>query len=213
MTAKHHPDIATLGSFAFGALDKARAFVVAAHVAGCPKCKALVRGFEETGGVLLDQADPAPMTMAAGDKMLDVILHGADSARRPVNAPLADVDLATVLSTFDEGPWTWMGPGVYYKPLTTAPPGEARLFLLKAAPGTSLPEHTHTGTELTLILRGAFSHSGGRFAAGDLEEADDTVEHQPIVDEGDTCICLVAMDGQLKLKGLMGRLMQPFVRL
>jgi putative transcriptional regulator len=213
MNITHHPDIATLGSFGFGTLDKARAFVVAAHVSGCPKCKAMMRGFEETGGVVLEDLEPAPLSMAAGEKMLDMVLHGPDADRRTAVARLAEVDLRTVLTTFDEGPWRWLGPGVHYKPLTTAPAGEARLFLLKAEAGTSLPEHTHSGTELTLILRGAFSHSGGRFGPGDLEEADSTVEHQPVVDEGDICICLVAMDGQLRLKGFLGRLLQPLVRL
>jgi putative transcriptional regulator len=213
MTITHHPDIATLGAFAFGTLDKARAFVIAAHVHRCTKCAAQVRGFEEAGSVILEDLAPAPLSMAAGDKMLDMILHGADASRRTATARVADVDLRTVLSTFEEGPWRWLGPGVHYRPLTQAPEGEARLFLLKAEPGTSLPEHTHSGTELTLIMRGAFSHSGGRFGPGDLEEADSTVEHQPMVDEGEVCICLVAMDGQLRLKGFLGRLLQPFVRL
>ena len=89
----------------------------------------------------------------------------------------------------------------------------ARVFMLKAAPGTSLPHHTHTGTELTLILKGAYAHEGGRFGAGDFEEADGSVDHQPVVEPGDECICLVAMEGQLRLLGLLGRIMQPFVRM
>lgn len=213
MMITHHPDIATLGSFAFGTLDKARAFVVAAHVHRCPKCQAHYRRFEEAGGVILEDLEPAPLSMAAGDKMLDMVLHGADASRRSAVQRVAEVDLRTVLTTFDEGPWRWLGPGVHFRSLTQAARGEARLFLLKAAPGTSLPEHTHSGTELTLVMRGAFSHVGGRFGPGDLEEADSSVEHQPMVDEGETCICLVAMDGQLRLKGLLGRLLQPFVRL
>lgn len=213
MTIKHHPDIATLGAFAFGTLDKARAFVVAAHLNRCHRCRGQVRGFEEAGGVILEDLEPAPLSMAAGDKMLDMVLHGADASRRTAMERSAEVDLRTVLTTFDEGPWRWVGPGVHYRPLTQASKGEARLFLLKAEPGTSLPEHTHSGTELTLVMRGAFSHGGGRFGPGDLEEADQTVDHQPIVDEGEICICLVAMDGQLRLKGVVGYLLQPFVRL
>ena len=36
---------------------------------------------------------------------------------------------------------------------------------------------------------------------------------QPIVEAGEDCICLVAMEGKLQLLGLFGRIMQPFVRL
>jgi len=34
-----------------------------------------------------------------------------------------------------------------------------------------------------------------------------------VIDGDEECICLVAMEGQLKLSGVLGRLMQPFVRI
>lgn len=213
MTIRHHPDVATLAAFAFGSLDKARAFVVAAHVHQCAKCRSIVRNYEVAGGAMLEDSPPAQLSMAASETMLGMILHGADAQRSTAPEPQDDVSLQSILTDFREGPWRWLGPGVYFRPISKAKRGETRLFLLKAAPGTSLPEHTHSGTELTLVLSGAFSHEGGRFARGDIEDADATVEHQPVVDEGEDCVCLVAMDGQLKLKGLLGRLMQPFVRL
>ena len=40
-----------------------------------------------------------------------------------------------------------------------------------------------------------------------------TVDHQPVVEAGQDCICLVAMQGELRLNGLLGRIVQPFVRL
>jgi putative transcriptional regulator len=64
-----------------------------------------------------------------------------------------------------------------------------------------------------VILQGAFAHAGGRFGVGDFDEADGTIEHEPVVEEGQDCICLVAMQGDLRLLGLMGRLLQPFVRM
>lgn len=215
MTARHHPDLTTLAGFAYGSLDKARAFVVAAHVHRCPNCRRIVQNFEDSAGAMLEDTPPAEMSMSAPDAMLSAVLHGEDAVGQPKarRSVKPDVDLGVVLATFNDGPWRWMGPGVHYRSLSSAPAGEARLFLLKAAPGTTLPEHTHSGTELTLVLRGAFSHQGGRFGPGDIEDADGTVEHQPVVDDGDTCVCLVAMDGKLRLKGLLGRLLQPFVRL
>lgn len=215
MTVKHHPDIATLSAFAFGTLDKGRSFVVGAHIQSCKRCAQLVKRFEEAGGVLLEDLEPEALSAASGDILLGRVLSaGAETAEPESSVSRQEtLQIRDVLSNFRDGPWRWIGPGVYVRPLSNAPRGEARLFLLKAAPGTSLPEHSHSGTELTLVLQGAFSHSAGHFEAGDLEEADDTVEHQPVVEEGADCICLVAMDGQLKLSGFFGRLMQPFVRI
>jgi putative transcriptional regulator len=66
---------------------------------------------------------------------------------------------------------------------------------------------------MTCVLTGAFTHEGGRFGPGDFDLGDETVDHQPIVDAGEACICLIAMQGGLRLNGIIGRLMQPFIRL
>jgi putative transcriptional regulator len=74
-------------------------------------------------------------------------------------------------------------------------------------------EHSHTGIEMTCVLKGAFSHEGGHFGPGDFDLGDETVNHRPVVDAREECVCLVAMVGDLRLSGLIGRIVQPFVRL
>ena len=74
-------------------------------------------------------------------------------------------------------------------------------------------EHTHTGVELTCVLTGSFSHEGGHFGPGDFDFGDDSLDHQPLVGGEADCVCLVAMTGDLKLKGWLGRAIQPFLRL
>jgi putative transcriptional regulator len=71
----------------------------------------------------------------------------------------------------------------------------------------------HTGIERTQVLAGAFIHDGGRFGAGDFDDAEGDIEHNPRVDVGETCICLVAMTGGIKMTGPIGRLIQPLLRL
>jgi putative transcriptional regulator len=85
--------------------------------------------------------------------------------------------------------------------------------MLKAAPGTTLPHHKHTGTEWTCIIQGAFRHEGGRYAEGDFDEADEDIEHTPVIEDGAECICLVALQGELRFQGWIGRMLQPFVRI
>jgi anti-sigma factor ChrR (cupin superfamily) len=46
---------------------------------------------------------------------------------------------------------------------------------------------------------------------GDSEEADESVEHQPVVTSAEACICLVALEG-LRFSGLVGALLNPFTR-
>ena len=68
--------------------------------------------------------------------------------------------------------------------------------------------------EMTCVLSGAFSQGGAHFGPGDFDLGDETVgDHEPVVDSGQDCVCLVAMQGGLRLNGLLGRIIQPFVRL
>jgi len=39
------------------------------------------------------------------------------------------------------------------------------------------------------------------------------VQHRPQIESGEDCVCLVAMQGELRWSGFWGRLAQPFVRL
>ena len=61
-------------------------------------------------------------------------------------------------------------------------------------------------------VEGAFRHDLGRFGPGDFDEADETMEHNPVVEDEVPCICLVALKGSIALQGWMGRLLQPLIR-
>ena len=74
-------------------------------------------------------------------------------------------------------------------------------------------QHTHTGNEITCVLSGAFREDGSHYGPGDFDLGDETIDHQLIVETGQDCLCLVAMQGELRLNGLIGRIMQPFIRL
>lgn len=209
MTISHHPSDETLTAFVAGTLDDGRHFVIEAHAKGCARCQRSISLLARAAGQLLDEIEPVAMSSHALSATLE---HLELASNIPTPSRVSSL-LAEILAGPDRGPWNWVGPGVHMRPLFTPVSGGARVFLLKAAPGLGLPHHTHSGTELTQVLTGAFAHAGGRFAPGDCDDADDTDDHNPVVEPGDACICLVAMDGHLKLHGLLGRIMQPFVRL
>ena len=85
--------------------------------------------------------------------------------------------------------------------------------MLYVPPGQSVPDHGHNGMELTLVLQGSFSDESGRFGVGDLEIADETVEHTPVADDGPPCICLAATDAPLRFSAFLPRILQPLFRI
>ena len=79
--------------------------------------------------------------------------------------------------------------------------------------GAAMPNHSHNGTELTLVLKGAFQDADGYFARGDIEIADSDVQHIPVADIHEDCICLAVTDAPLRFEGLLPRILQKFVRI
>jgi putative transcriptional regulator len=215
MSITQHPTDETLTAFAAGTLDEGRSVVVAAHNEMCVRCRSWIATMEGVGGVLLSDLPPADLAKDALSRTLATIDRGgyAERARAERVVPPDLPMLPKAARSYPVGRWRWMGPGVHWRPIEVPAERGARVFLLKAAPGTTMPHHTHMGTELTLVLSGAFTHAGGHYGPGDFDEADDTVEHQPIVATGEDCVCLVAMEGSLQLLGFVGRLLQPFVRI
>jgi putative transcriptional regulator len=215
MSIKQHPTDETLTAFAAGHLDEGRSVVVAAHTEMCARCRSWIATLETVGGVLLSDVTGVALADDALARALARIdlAQRAEGTRTERAVPSDVTTLPKAARAYPMGRWHWLGPGVHWRPIEVPADQGARVFLLKAAPGTRMPHHTHTGTELTLVLSGAFAHQGGHYGPGDLDEADDTVEHQPIVAAGEDCICLVAMEGKLHLLGLVGRLLQPFVRI
>jgi putative transcriptional regulator len=215
--SRHHPKNTTLTEFAAGTLDEGRSLVVAAHLTMCGACREFVAAMEEAGGQMLDAIEP--VAMREGAVALAMTRLGLERPRAPVArrkaSPLAAVwqPEKNELLGYDLGPWRWVSPGLHYRAVNMPSGHETRVFMLKARPGLKIPQHKHTGTELTCVLSGAFIHEGGRYAAGDCDDADQNVDHSPVIDEGEECVCLVAMQGQIKMTGFFGRMIQPFVRI
>jgi len=215
MNIRHHLDEASLLSYAAGSMSQGMALVTACHLAMCPDCRERARASEAIGGALMENLQPATVSddalaqvLAAIDNQdvpVDItpIVRAKPTVSSEVPAPLADY----IGDSFDDVEWKRIVPGVYYFDLPCQSGGVSRL--LRIAPGKAMLPHTHDGNELTLVLKGSFSDEVGRFAAGDIADLDDQVEHQPLVDSREDCICLVATDAPLKFTTLLGRLMQP----
>jgi putative transcriptional regulator len=210
---RHHLNDTLLMGYAAGHLSEAFALVVATHVTLCDECRARLESFEALGGAVIDAEDEAPLGADALARMmarLDVPVVSAPQVfarKTSLPAPVA----AYVGGDLDAVKWRGVGMGVRQAILPTGPKATARLLHIPA--GHAVPDHGHRGTELTLVLRGAFRDATDRFGPGDLEIADEDLAHKPVAEAGEDCICLAATDAPLRFAGLMPRLLQPLFRL
>ncbi|MBC05193.1 ChrR family anti-sigma-E factor [Thalassospira sp.] len=231
MNIKHHPTDQTLMDYASGSLSQAMELLVATHMTVCPHCRDKVTGYETMGGAALETTD----SMAMGDHSLDHVMAMLEretanenivtqelpslrrvavgesitgSAMSALPRPLADLLPEDVMS-LDDIPWKTLAPGVKHFQLKSIE-SKGTVRLMKIAPGVSIPDHGHHGHEMTLLIKGSYIDEIGRFRAGDVADLDDDVDHQPIADTAEECICLIATDAPMKFNRLLPKLLQPF---
>jgi putative transcriptional regulator len=219
MTIRHHLSDALLLAYSAGQLPEAFSLIAAAHISMCDDCRARAGSYDAVGGAMVESGAVAPLsegclaaTMAriAGlEQDPKPTAPRPNSPRQPsiLPAPVRDYvggDLAQVR-------WRPLGMGVRQAILPTARDASARLLYIPA--GRAMPDHGHRGTELTLVLQGAFADESDHFGPGDLEIADQSMDHTPVAAPGADCICLAATDAPLRFNTLIPRLVQPFFRI
>jgi putative transcriptional regulator len=215
MTITHHPDEERLAAYAVGALDLGQHVAIATHLVACAKCRAFARNVERVGGALIADAEPAALSDGALDRVLKRLDETQPSPAAPAGTPTADVPglLPKFVRAYTFQPWRRVAPKVAMRPIRLPAPSPTRVFLLKAAAGTQLLEHAHTGFEMTCVLTGGFHQAGSAFGPGDFDSGDGDIHHAPRIDDDGDCVSLIAMQGDLRWQGLIGRLLQPFIRL
>ena len=225
----HHPSDALLVAYGAGSLAEGLSLAVAVHLAHCPDCRAALAEVEALGGALLEELPPAPLeslSLSATLARLDLEEAPANPCKAERAGPLWGSRLPTGpalpaplrpyvprATELDGLTWQRLAPGVRRVELMPRSASGGAAQLLRIAPGTALPHHSHGGLELTVVLSGHFADELGRYGPGDLAEVDGDTDHQPIADSHRDCICLIATDAPLRFTGLMGRLMQPFIGL
>jgi len=216
---KHHLTDQLIVAYSAGLLPEAFSLVVATHISMCDACRAAVDAQDAVGGAILEDAGQAELSPDALDKCLAAIqnLPPKSPIRLDDAIPeMSDTSLPEPLRQYVGGGleavnWRPVGLGVRQAILPTS--REASVRLLHIPAGAEIPDHGHNGTELTLVLKGAFRDEFDRFGPGDLEVADPNVEHTPVAEPGEDCICLAATDAPLKFRSILPKIAQPFLRI
>ena len=213
--ATFHPDIDIMTEYSAGSLPLAQAACVSVHVGFCNHCQRLAGQLSELGASLFEDLEP----LHVGDAQLNAVL-----ARLDEEPPLAYSNKAETENTtpallqrlmrgdFSELTWKSIGSALRISYLKIGDPQhEFALYHIKA--GGRIPEHTHRGNEITLVLQGGFSDSEGSYHAGDFIFRRPGDVHAPTALQSEDCICLAVLDAPLKFTSWKYRWMNPFLKL
>ena len=205
-----------LAAFAAGALSPAKSLVIACQAAIEPRLKSRLGAIDHVAGALVETAEGE----ALSEGFLDQVMGELDApAPSPAPAPVANGEapawmpapLARFMRESDITlDWRASGSRFARAPLFEFEDGE-RLYLLRAEGGFRIPEHGHRGEEWTLLLQGGYHVGDAGYVAGDLHQEDAACTHQPVVDAGGPCVSLVAIEGRLKFRSPLLKLLQPIL--
>jgi putative transcriptional regulator len=213
----HHPSGDLLLEYACGAQREPVALLIATHLALCPPCRRACRDLDAVGGALLEQIAPDQVTQGSFSRLLARLDDPAPPVAPGLGAPAAadPTALPEPLRGYVGGPlealsWRRLGPIAEARLLPDAAGFTTRL--LRVRPGAAIVAHTHEGSELALVLKGGFTDLSGHYLRGDVAHADREVDHRPVADADEECLCLVVTDAPVRLTGRIGRLFNFLLR-
>ncbi len=208
----HHLTDPLLMAYSAGTLPEAFSLVAATHISLCDECRARLGSFDAVGGEVMMDAGSVAVSDECLAATLKRINQGAPAPRpAPRKSVLPSPLLDYVGGDLGDVKWRKIGGGVSQMILSTSKDATVRLLRIPA--GTAVPDHGHRGTELTLVLQGAFRDATDRFGVGDVEVANEDLNHKPVAEAGADCICLAATDAPLRFNAFLPRVAQKFMRI
>ncbi|CAA0109117.1 Anti-sigma-E factor ChrR [Halioglobus japonicus] len=209
-----HPDLDLITEYTAGSLPLAQAACVSVHVNQCHRCQRTAGQLSDLGASLFEAQEPVPV----GDDLLNLVLEKLDDEKpleyaKPQNSSGTPALLQRLMrGDFSDLNWRNIGSTLRISHLKTGDPDhEFALYHIRA--GGRIPEHTHRGTEMTLILEGGFSDANGSYHKGDFLIRRPGDVHAPTALQSEDCICLAVLDAPLKFTDWKFRWMNPFLKL
>ncbi len=213
--AKHHPSSDFLIEYAAGTLPVAQAACVSAHISYCPQCRRASEQLQEVGAALMESMEP----VSVSERVLDSVLARLDEPAPLAFEPRRDETpaipglLARIINgDFSQLVWKRVTKSLSVSYLRTGDAGY-EFALYKIAAGGAIPDHDHSGSEMTLVLKGGFADAEGEYHPGDFIYRQAHEAHRPHALDDEECICLAVLDAPLKFTGWKYRWMNPFLQL
>ena len=216
----HHPKFELIQSFVNGDLPASISAGIAIHAEMCSKCRDQIAqltdhvaevSFEDTASSTHAAYDNSNTALLNVDDMIanitqsDEIFEATPQAQQTVEFSEKSFVLPKALNNMELGKTASIGPLSRARILLDE--DEIRASLLRMEPGGSVPEHTHKGFELTLLLDGSFDDENGKYVKGDFIVLDGSHQHHPISEEG--CICYTVANDALHFTQGINKLLNP----
>ena len=218
---KHHPNAQQLNAFVSGTCEPTVALMVSAHVDMCLDCQAKCMKLQQVQTI---EALSSPVATPSLDRMFSQITQ---LPQQKTTAPR----VASVPATFDielegkrfvlprtlkryaknTGNWSRLVGKLWQAPVDLGYMGKANFIYMEK--GGKVPEHTHKGTEMTLVIDGQYGDGVANYDCGDFTLLDGQHYHLPHSEADEGCLVFTIVDKPLYFTSGIARLLNPFSHL
>ncbi|MEJ2913525.1 ChrR family anti-sigma-E factor [Pseudoalteromonas sp. C12FD-1] len=218
---KHHPSETLLAQYCSAQLPASLSVAVSIHVDMCPVCQAKVAQLEaENAKEVFSESQSSSSTvknshdteevdfdtdllnLITADPSIDEV-YEVEPVTIQVNEH--NYELPRALTRISHGRFTQVGK--LARSRVAIDDGPLRSSLLHIGAGGEIPEHTHTGFEVTLLLDGEFSDEEGSYVPGDFIWQDGSHQHTPLTKNG--CLCFTVVSSALHFNKGLSKLLNP----
>lgn len=220
---KHHPTFALIQSFVKGELPASLSAGIAIHADMCPACQQQIAqlteqiaqaSFEDSFTDRFMEDEDASLESEFSidfDQMITDITENNDitlqetKIEKTITFNKTQYVLPTVLNNMALGKTAHIGK--LARTRVQLDENEIHTSLLHIEPGGGVPEHTHRGFELTLLLAGSFHDDQGEYVKGDFIMLDASHQHHPVSTKG--CLCYTVANDALHFTQGINKLLNP----
>lgn len=214
---KHHPNTELLSAHVKGQLPASLSAAITMHNELCPQCARTVNNMTEEQAELsfeqsttqtksdidYNEIDIEQMIAAiTSDDSIDLL---AEDVPMTITVKGQNYKIPRAIQHMPMGKWNSFGK--ITRARLDLNEGDVHSSLLQIAPGGSVPDHTHKGYELTLLLHGSFNDEMGTYVAGDFIMLDSEHQHKPKTTDG--CLCFTVASGAQHFTQGINKLLNP----
>ncbi|MDY6928945.1 MAG: ChrR family anti-sigma-E factor [Pseudomonadota bacterium] len=226
---KFHPTPDLIEQFVTGTLAPAESLMVSAHCDMCKYCQELVE--EKTAEFAMDHLE-LENVVESYDPQFDLMLANITqqpvaeapdvSLRKPAGTDVQSTSIELDGKTFElpktlhrliqkKGNWSSLVGKLWQAPVDMGYDGVANFIFMEK--GGSVPEHTHRGSEMTLVINGEFSDGMNEYDSGDFIYLNGQHTHAPASQAVEGCLVFSIVDQPLHFTSGIARLLNPFSHL
>ncbi len=216
-----HPKRIDLQSFTAGNCQPGMALMISAHVEMCPqsRCDCLDIQSELAGELLIQPNHDEPLNNQYISMMSEItclpiaknFVKECDDTSIELDGKFFELPRTLRRHVKNTGNWSRLVGKLWQAPVDLGEIGRANFMYMEK--GGRVPEHTHKGTEFTLVVNGQYGDGISEYESGDFTVMNSEHNHFPHSQTDDGCLVFTIIDQPLHFTSGIARLLNPFSHL